>query len=66
MHSLFVSIENDKSNYNINIMNNNFAEIISIGIRNILKMEYIDQGHITAIQDSVNTITQTCDFHSLK
>ena len=49
MQSLFVSIDEDKNNFNINIMNSKFAEIISIGIRNILKIEYIDQGHITAI-----------------
>ena len=42
MQSLFVSTSDKSSNFNVNIMNEYFVEIMSIGVRNILKAENID------------------------
>jgi len=48
MQGLFVSLDESPS-YNTSILNKQFAEIISYGVRNILKNEMIDDGHLIPI-----------------
>tara|TARA_B110000285_G_scaffold41535_1_gene45703 strand:+ start:840 stop:1010 length:171 start_codon:yes stop_codon:yes gene_type:complete len=55
MQNLFVALDTSKV-LSSNVFNNQFADIISSGIRNILKTDMIDGGHLIPIQDAINEI----------
>lgn len=66
MQSLFVSLDDPSNHFNTGVLNNQFVEIINIGVNNVLNEQMISEGHYIAILDAINDITQTCDFENLK
>ena len=48
------------------LLNNQFIEIIKLGMDKIVDKQYVKGGHLISIQDAVNDVTQYCDNVGLR